>query len=647
MKLLGFELSKAKPKGAAMSEVANDMGLAVDFVMSIPEIAEAFTRADIELALDDRGWLTPGRGWTSADLDNQTRTSLVAKSRLYWSRDPLAKQAVRIWTDYALGDGMTYSSDDEEVQDCLDAFCKDKRNRAIMDSEGQRRSSKKLLVDGELFFLLFDEDDDEKSIRRVDCLQVTDIICDPDDEERVLGYKRVTAQNKTLFYADWRCDDDDIALLEQQKDPATKSDIKAETGVVMYHMAFDTLLKRGNGLLFSAVDWTKEHRRFMEARVAITQALAKFAWKNKVKGGQQVLDNVIAKTQSTYATSGATQVERHPQNAPAATWYENAGMDLTPMPRSTGGSEASEDGNALKLMVCAATGVMLHYFGDPSTGNLATATAMELPMLKMFQSYQSMWTQATRDLFSIVLDDGDDDAEDEDDDTAIDIDYPPILADDLQKLGAFLQQAAGLFPELKVPEVLQILMQSLGVSNLNEVMEAVAAKREQIDANVKAGLNPDGSKPVVVNPGGNSNPNGSPTNPESQIGEAVRRLEESFNKMFELLEWPDNSGNDDHGRGGMAEIASTRDQHQDAHDYHMDQVNKAEQQIKKARGAKKEALMNQSRRHGDAARHHLEARGIRVSAELGSDGVTKEYADHASSWARGSSRLAHGKERGE
>src|ERR1700675_4993075 len=80
-----------------------------DFLSSnVPELQEAFTRADIELALDDRGWVVPGRQWTAADLDAQTRTTLVAKARLYWLRDPLMKQAVRLWTDYALGTGVTW-----------------------------------------------------------------------------------------------------------------------------------------------------------------------------------------------------------------------------------------------------------------------------------------------------------------------------------------------------------------------------------------------------------------------------------------------------------------------------------------------------------------------------------------------------------
>lgn len=550
-----------------------------DFLQANTELAEAFTRADIELALDDRGWLTPGRQWTAADLDAQTRTTLVAKSRLYWMRDPLAHQAVRLWTDYAFGDsGITYNvaePEDGEGQDetqeeadpaqkaetnptqaQLDKFMFNRQNRRLMSPEGQRKLSKKLLVDGEIFFAIFDEGDGNKTIRTIDPLQITDIITDPDDEDHILGYKRLTAQDKVLYYYDWTCDDEDRTALEQSNDPQGKGKIDATKVVddcVVYHLAFDTMLKRGNGLLFTVCDWSKEHRRMMEARVAITQALAKFAWKQKVKGGQAVVNAIQTRLQSTYATSGMTQVERNPTNAPGSTWIENGGMDLTPMPRTTGAGDAESDANQLKLMVSAGTGIMLHYFGDPSTGNLATATAMELPMLKQFGAYQTMWKSAYRDIFSIVLDE-DIDTERE----TIDIDLPPILAEDLQKLGTYLTQLTTVFPEAKVDEVLQTALVSMGMNNVDEVMDVMRAKREEIDAQNQAnqdlereklGLAPaskqklPGGKvkgPNVNRGGGKGDPkailaqksSGIPSNPESGYAttEAIQL------KMIEKLE---------------------------------------------------------------------------------------------------------------
>lgn len=518
---------KVKTVAETLAEKQVSIREAAAFIMEIPEIAEAYTQADIELALDDRGWLVGGKKM-AGELDPLSRTVQVNKSRYYWLRDPLARQAVRLWTDYGLGDtAITYKAEDEAIQKKLSKFMKDRRNRTLLSAHGMQRLSKRLLVDGEIFFIYYDDG----ALRTFDCLQISEIITDPDDEETVLGYKRVTAKNKTFFYKDWTATDFSKAI-----DPSTQKKVTAwEDKCVMYHLPFDNFEKRGTGLFGACVNWSREHRRFMEARVAITQALATWAHKLNVKGGQQKVNQVRAALESTFAQSGLqTGTERNPQPAPGAAWIQNEGIDLVPTPRATGASDARNDADQLKLMVSAGTGIMLHYFGDPSTGNLATATAMELPMLKMFQSYQKLWKDAYRDIFTIVLD------EDPDKEPAvIDIDLPPILADDLQKLGAFFTGVAALFPEIKVPQVLQMLLTSLGINNIEEVMEAIEDKREEIDAltaeNAAKGLLSDKSGKAIVPPPDKGAVAGAPAPGSTDQTESYRLLAEALNRVAEKL----------------------------------------------------------------------------------------------------------------
>jgi hypothetical protein len=278
---------------------------AVNLLLSIPEIQEAFTRADLELALDDQGWesfLGANQELTIEQTAVQRRRA-VTTSRRYWQRDPLAKQSVRLWTDYAFGNGMTYKADGD-AQKKLDSFCKHRLNKHIMRASGQQRSSRKLLVDGEVFFAIFTGDGDQKFIRYIDPLQMTDLITDPDDDERVLAYRRKTSNDKLLYYRDWRNDEEADTLAEAQKDPETKGAIKLEEDVVVYHAPFDNIGKRGNGLLVPAIDWSREHRRFMESRVALTQALAKYAFKITAKGGPNAVSNIAKQLTSTIRDSG-------------------------------------------------------------------------------------------------------------------------------------------------------------------------------------------------------------------------------------------------------------------------------------------------------------------------------------------------------
>ena len=445
---------------------------AVGLLLQIPEVREAFSPADLTLALEDRGWISPMNGKGGYELNPVKRQEVVAMSRAYWHSDPLAKQAVRVWTDYAVGTGITYKATDAKVNKSLDKFWKYRKNKRLTVSQGQQRLSKQLLIDGDVFFAVF-SGGKEKIVRTIDALQIVNIITDPDDDSEKLVYKRIDNATPpvTRYYRDWAADETDAAAVQ---DPDDKKPITLEEDVVIYHVAFDDLGLRGNGLLSSVVSWSREHRRFMESRVAITQALAKFAWKLTAKGGQAALDAIAKKMQSTVRNGGA--VEGNPPPIAGSTHFQNQGADLTPMPRVTGGAEASADSNNLKLMVSAGTNVMLHYFGDPSTGNLATAEAMELPMLKSFTAYQELWKDVWRDLFAIVLE------EDIDDEPAdIKVDLPQMLKDDLARLGNFLMGLHQVFPEIQVPEILQSCLVALGMNNVEVVMEAIAEKKIEID----------------------------------------------------------------------------------------------------------------------------------------------------------------------
>jgi hypothetical protein len=488
IELFGRTLYESRPAVPDIN-VENVSELAELLLSTVPELSESFSRADIELALDDKGWLNTSKlsGLATEDED-QVRIMNVAKSRLYWRKDPLSKQSVRIWTDYSLGTGITFQSEDAGIQDKINAFVKDRRNRAVMSSRGQRKSSKKVLIDGEVYFVIFTGDDGSKVIRWVDPMQITDIITDPQDSEHILGYRRkiparmIGGQSfpeKVIYYADWTSDETDRSLAEQQTFYGSEKVVFQDDAVV-YHAPFDDIGKRGNGLLFPVIDWTREHRRFMEARVAITQALSKYAFKLTAKGGEKSLNAIKAKLQSTYASTAASVTEKNPQQAPGGTWAQNQALDLAAAPRATGGSDAKNDGDQLKLMVCAGTGVFLHYYGDPSTGNLATATAMELPMQKMFESYQEFWKDVYKDIFTIVCDENSRDGIDEQvDDLDITITLPPIVHDDLTALGQGLNSIAALWPEIaESDEIFSEVLASMEVPNINEVLPALRKVRK-------------------------------------------------------------------------------------------------------------------------------------------------------------------------
>src|SRR6478736_396269 len=127
---------KVAKKVAQVSEQAA-FNAAVSMLMSIPEVKESMSVADVTLALEDVGWIRLGDFKSSYELDPKRREELVQKSRAYWAADPLAKQAVRLWTSYAIGTGITYKLEDENdssTKDEIDRFWKNRRNKRFTSS---------------------------------------------------------------------------------------------------------------------------------------------------------------------------------------------------------------------------------------------------------------------------------------------------------------------------------------------------------------------------------------------------------------------------------------------------------------------------------------------------------------------------------
>ena len=417
-------------------------------------LREAIASVEQSLQLEDSGWINLSRG--KEVISPQERIATIAKARLYAIKDPLAMRSVRLMTDYSFGTGLSWNCKDEEVKEALSSFWDSPQNYNVLSPIGQRKSSDKLLVDGELFFALFLGSNGAATIRRIDPLEITEIISNPDDLEDVRYYKREwsNAQGipKVAYYKS--CGNQkDLAA----PDFAGKS-ITATEDALVYHVPINDLSgQRGNSYLLPALQWIELYRKFLASRVAIMLALARFAWKVKVQGGTQA----VAAAKATY----------NEKEVPAASMaIENLGADLQPIRTDTGAANAYQDGRMLKLQVSAAVGWPEQYFGDISIGNLATAKTVELPVMKMCQSYQTLWHGVYDRIDNIVLGHADI-AEDK---RYVDRDFPDITPEDAASLALAIQQMVMTFPEFTSSrDVLQKALLTIGIQNTNEVLDQI------------------------------------------------------------------------------------------------------------------------------------------------------------------------------
>ena len=415
-------------------------------------LREATQQVEDALNLEDQGWVNLSQQGTEV-ITSESRKTTVKEARLYSLRDPLCRRAVALMTDYSFGPGITWNMKDEPAKKLLETFWKAPGNKPLLSAKGQRKSSDKLLTDGELFLAVFLGNQGQATIRRIDTLEITEFITDPDDKENVRYYKRdwndAQAKSHTDYYRSF-ANIKDVACQDSGGNSKQKT-----TDALVYHLAINDLGQRGNSYLMPVLEWIKLYRKFLASRVAIMLALSRFAWKRKIKGGQTAIDAIKAKTHEKEIKAGSDLLE-------------NEGVDTQPIKTESGASAAYQDGRQIKLQVAAGTGWPEQYFGDISIGNLATAKTVELPVQKMCESYQAIWQGAYEDIFRLILTHNNV-AEDK---QYVDMDFPAIS----EEMAAAMAQAMGVllqaFPQFADSrDVQQQALMILGVQNPNEVLE--------------------------------------------------------------------------------------------------------------------------------------------------------------------------------
>jgi len=455
-RLLGPELRQLQAS-------AQDLGRLATTAESV-----GLTLADIELGLEDIGWIRVGTGGREqTDLQPWERKVLVQRSRVYYQRDPLVTQAVRLHTDYTFARPLTFKARDDAVGELIRALLDGPVNRKTIGSlAAQRRQSDRLLVDGERFLACFIGTSDEPvKVRGIDCVQVEEIVTNPEDAEDIWGYKRIwvtpAGKPRTDFYADWDADDDAVDGLRERAAKDQGGELQDPETVRVSQIAMNSIGQRGLPLCAAGLDWSQAHRKFMEDRATITRALAAFAFKKKVKGGPAA----VAAMKAPFATDPRT-LSNLPPGA-GSTWLENEGVDLQQMRIDTGARNAETDARMLKLLFAASTGIAEPFFGNADNSNLATAKTLLRPMELMFAAYQLTWLDWYQQLIQHCIDWAGLAAEDR----FVDIDAPPIVEQDIAVLGKTMLDLLAVYPELaNVPEVLQYVLTIVGVNNVDEIM---------------------------------------------------------------------------------------------------------------------------------------------------------------------------------
>lgn len=364
--------------------------------------------AELEIALDDRGWkrLVAQSQYEFSRMGIQ---SIILISRLYYIKNPLARRGVDVSAFYVFGRGIKISSPNEAANEILAEFFDDPRNASTLSHTALVKGEKQTYTDGNNFWAYFSEAQTGRLTERaIDPIEVSDIICDPEDgqtewfyrrdwsEERFepesgrRAYKQRSAWYFALGYEDIPNFPANVRTIETF---SVMVDSQGQPIPILHHKDGELPgWKFGCPRMYPAIDWLRAYRQVLEDLCTLWRALSRFAWNVETEGGAPAIA-AFKQTLATTLANDLTQIETNPPPVTGSAFITGPGNKLTPF--QSGGATTMNPDNARRvlLMVCAAFGIGEHLMGDATTGSLATAASLERPTELMFLERQEVWRE--------------------------------------------------------------------------------------------------------------------------------------------------------------------------------------------------------------------------------------------------------------
>ncbi len=402
------------PTGALQeSRNAGVQGLmkAKEAVQSVSLKETIYGMAELEIALDDRGWkrLIAASQFEFSRFGIQ---SIMLICRLYKIKNPLAARGVELSALYVFGRGFSISSSDPDAHETLQSFFNDPRNAVQFSHTAFVKKEKQTFTDGNVFWAYFaDPSDGRLEARCIDPLEIGDIICDPEDADTPWFYRRDWSEEQFIPDAEKGMRRNPVqktawyfALGYEDLPNFPKTIRKIEGFPVSLDSHGDPIpvqhLKDGElpgwkfGLprMYCITDWLRAYKQGLEDLCTQWRALARFSWNVETKGGAPAIA-AFKQTLATTLANDLSQIETNPPPVTGSAFISGPTNKMTPM--QTGGSTTMSPDNLRRvlLMICAGFGQPESSFGDASIGSLATAEALERQVELMCLERQEVWRE--------------------------------------------------------------------------------------------------------------------------------------------------------------------------------------------------------------------------------------------------------------
>lgn len=450
---------------------------------AITALVEAYT--NVSQAIEDK-WFDKVSGNREAIVKrtNETVHANLVRNYHRYITDGRMKRGVNLHTDFVFGNGIGMPKPkDPAIQQILEDVWYDPTNqRNLFSYVAQQKRHKELYLSGELNLVIkVDVTTGRIKLYTKQPKDILNITTDPEDENRHAFYAVRTVRKSVDVISGQEAKDakEEIIVhraLRYKLINCTADQFKR--GLIL-HIGLNELFgqTRGESDLASVRNFEDVALEMAEDGATLSKANAQISFVNDIKGGKAVRDKLVEAIRTK--TDGS-----NPSAAVGSEWVQNEYVKRNWMEtRNTGSMHREKDQRMIVLPVFAGFGFGEHYFGDASTGNLATATSMELPVLKMTEAEQQFCKTIFAEVFNFAIDirvalgllDGE--VVDWDEfyvktkaNSGLTISFPPILRKDAPTYIDALQKAVdgGLLGE---KEAAYLAGQALGVENVEEMVD--------------------------------------------------------------------------------------------------------------------------------------------------------------------------------
>jgi len=332
------------------------------------------------IQFDDDGWNPLG---THFGQEGFTLTELrvaASKIREVTEGNPLLKRGSAMRTSYIFGRGVSFADQPPRIKRLID---NPQNQDVLFSSEAQLINERSHFTDGQFFILA---DNQTKELQRIPFDEITGVVTDPDDGERIRYIRRTWNQTSMDFYTNY-----DSLIAKEVWYPVDTYQPRGRYAAQIQNQPVDasktmfySRVNRRAGRIWGVPDalpalpWAHAYNEYLKDGSRLLKSLAMFAWqlRTKTKAGA----TAAAASVATPSTAGSTAVT-------------GDGMELSSLPRAN--SVDLETGRPLAAMVASALELsVITLLSNPgSGGSYGTAQTLDIPTLKAMESRQHVWTQ--------------------------------------------------------------------------------------------------------------------------------------------------------------------------------------------------------------------------------------------------------------